>query len=241
VHQFSLEESIGSIGAKQGVLGQGEGDAVAGLPGFDRDGTSDPAWADDKTDPATVPGRPVKVATIAIGFGGQREAKVKLPIEHLATAGKEGVDIACLPEEFAGTVAEPVPGPTTEAIAELARQYAMYVICPIREQAGERQYNTAVLLDRQGQIAGYYRKVFVYWFVHTNFNENKVPKLVREHAGEIEIERTYGAEAWWLLRAVKPGLRVRDLCRQYDIEPLRDYRHRSRRQINEARAAGRRI
>ena len=77
--------------------------------------------------------------------------------------------------------------------------------------------------------------------MHTNFNEEKVPKLLREHAGELELERTYPAEAWWLLRALKPGVRVRDLCRLYGIETLREYQHRSRQQINEARAAGRRI
>ena len=110
-----------------------------------------------------LPGRPVKVAAIAIGCGGQYEAKLKLACEHLEAAGKAGVDIACLPEEFAGTGAEPIPGPTTEAVAPLAKQYGMYVICPIREQAGDQQYNTAVLIDRQGRIAGYYRKVFVFW------------------------------------------------------------------------------
>ena len=39
----------------------------------------------------------------------------------------------------------------------------MYVICPIREQAGDKQYNTAILIDRSGEVAGYYRKVFVFW------------------------------------------------------------------------------
>ena len=110
-----------------------------------------------------LPGRQVKVAAIAIGFGGEHDAKLKLAIEHLHVAGKNGVDIACLPEEFAGTKAEPIPGPTTEAVAELAKQYNMYVICPIREDAGDKQYNTAVLIDRKGQISGYYRKVFVFW------------------------------------------------------------------------------
>jgi hypothetical protein len=110
-----------------------------------------------------LPGRQVKVAAISIGFGGQHDVKLKLAIEHLHTAGKNGVDIACLPEEFAGTKAEPVPGPTTRAVAILAKKYNMYVICPIREQAGDKQYNTAVLIDRKGKIAGYYRKVFVFW------------------------------------------------------------------------------
>ncbi len=110
-----------------------------------------------------LPGRQVKVAAICIGFGGDYDKKLALAVEHLHTAGKDGVDISCLPEEFAGTNAEPLDGPTTQAVSKLAKQYNMYVICPIREQAGDEQYNTAVLIDRKGKIAGYYRKMFVYW------------------------------------------------------------------------------
>ena len=94
-----------------------------------------------------LPGRQVKVAAICIGFGGEHDVKLKIAIDHLHTAGKNGVDIACLPEEFAGTEAEPVDGPTTEAVATLAKKYNMYVICPIREQAGDKQYNTADRID----------------------------------------------------------------------------------------------
>src|SRR6185369_6266030 len=91
------------------------------------------------------PGRQVKVAAISIGFGGDHDQKLKLAVEHLETAGRGGVDIACLPEEFAGTNPEPLHGPTVHAIAELARRFKMYVICPIREQADEGPYNTSVL------------------------------------------------------------------------------------------------
>ena len=295
---------------------------------------------------AKLPGRQVKVAAICIGFGGNHAAKLKLAIDHLHTAGKNGVDIACLPEEFAGTTAEEIPGPTTRAVAKLAKQYNMYVVCPIREQAGKEQFNTAVLIDRKGKVAGFYRKVFVYWgeklhcsrdgvkafdidfgrigiltcfdlnfaelwqecdnknvdivfwpsaygggspmnayamlyhyyvvpvgagniiditgktldnvekprprqfittldldrtFIHHNFNGSKVRKLLADHKGKVIIERHYGMESWWLLKAVKPGVRVRELCKKYGIETLREYQHRSRKQINEARKAGRRI
>ena len=114
-------------------------------------------------DRANLPGRQVKVAAVCIGFGGQHDAKLKEAVKLLHVAGRNGVDIACLPEEFAGTQAEAVPGPTTEAVAELARKYHMYVICPLREWAGQKEYNTAVLIDREGQVAGRYRKVFVFW------------------------------------------------------------------------------
>jgi len=296
-----------------------------------------------------LPGRQVKVAAICIGFSGEHDVKLKMAIEHLETAGKNGVDIACLPEEFAGTEAEPVPGPTTEAVAKLARQYNMYVICPIREQAGDKQYNTAVLIDRKGKVAGYYRKIFVFWgeglhlstegvkafdtdfgrisiltcfdlnypelwrqcddldvdmvfwpsaygggsplnayailyhyyivpvgagniidvtgktfekvekpcpkqfiatldldraFAHHDFNREKVEKMLAEHNDEIEVERNLSDEdlaPWWLFKAVKPGVKVRELLKQYGIETLREYQHRSRKQINEARIKGERI
>ena len=112
--------------------------------------------------PSLQSGRQVKVAAIAIGCGGNHDQKLKLGLDHLGTAGASGVDIACLPEEFAGFTAEPIPGPTTEAVAAVAKKHRMYVICPIREQAGDQQYNTAVLIDREGKVAGCYRKVFVY-------------------------------------------------------------------------------
>ena len=83
------------------------------------------------------PGQRVTIAAICIGTGGDRDEKVKRAVEYLHTAGENHVDIACLPEAFAGTVPEPIPGPTTDAVAELARRHQMYVICPICEQAPE--------------------------------------------------------------------------------------------------------
>ena len=149
-------------------------------------------------DRAQLPGRQVKAAAICIGFGGEHEAKLKLAIEHLHTAGKSGVDIACLPEEFAGTEAEPVPGPTTKAVARLAKQYNMYVICPIREQAGDKQYNTAVLIDRKGETAGYYRKVFVFWGEGLHLSDEGV-KVFETDFGRISILTCFDlnfAELW---------------------------------------------
>ncbi len=286
----------------------------------------------EPADSAKLPGRQVKVATIPIGMGGDHDQKVKLAtFLQLEAAGTSGVDIACLPEEFAGTNAEPIAGPTTKVIGELAKKHHMYVVCPIREQAPDgRRYNTAVLLDREGSVAGYYRKVFVFWgeglnvsnegvkvfdtdfgriamltcfdanydelwadaehkgaelvlwpsaygggmplngyamihnyyiaavgqgnmidvfgktidnaesprkdlftatldldltIVHKDFTGEKVDKLLREHKGEVERVPNIGdMENWYVLRSVKPGVLVRDLCKKYQIETLREYR-----------------
>ncbi len=58
-------------------------------------------------------------------------------------------------------LAEPVPGPTTRSLGEKARKYSMYIVAGVYEREGETCYNTAVLLDRQGRLAGKYRKVYL--------------------------------------------------------------------------------
>jgi len=86
--------------------------------------------------------------------------------DRLITAGRLGCDLVCLTEGINGVrtglsyveAAEPVPGPFTEAIGELARRYGMYVVAGLYEKTGRICYNTAVLIDRDGNIAGKYRK-----------------------------------------------------------------------------------
>jgi hypothetical protein len=68
-------------------------------------------------------------------------------------------EIVCLPETFTRGAPEPVPGPTTERLSEWARKHSCYVICPITTQVGERVFNSAVLLDREGAIVGRYDKI----------------------------------------------------------------------------------
>ena len=121
------------------------------------------------------PGRRVKVAAVCMGMcradqtPGQYPARLRLASEHLAAAAEQGVDIACLPEDFASKAPQPIPGPTTRAVAQIASQHKMYVICSVRELADGKRYNTAVLIDRQGKLAGRYRKVYPW------FGERSVP------------------------------------------------------------------
>ncbi len=57
--------------------------------------------------------------------------------------------------------AEPVPGPSSDVLAGVARRQAVNIVFGLAERVGDRLYNTAVLLDRNGNIAGKYRKVQV--------------------------------------------------------------------------------
>lgn len=87
--------------------------------------------------------------------------------EFARQAGLQGADIVCLPEgmTLVGTgksyieAAEPVPGPTTTYLGKIAREQEMYIVAGILEREGDLVYNTAILLDRKGELAGKYRKV----------------------------------------------------------------------------------
>lgn len=60
-------------------------------------------------------------------------------------------------------LAEPVPGPATEALGGKAREHKMYVIAGIAERdAKGTVYNTAVIVGRNGEFVGSYRKTHLY-------------------------------------------------------------------------------
>jgi len=86
--------------------------------------------------------------------------------EQVDAAGKLRLDALCLGEAIlqVGTsknqrdLAEPVPGPTTERLSAAARRNKLWVVAGLYEREGARVYNTAILLDREGRLAGKYRK-----------------------------------------------------------------------------------
>lgn len=94
------------------------------------------------------------------------QKNLKLWCEQIDAAGKLGLDIVCLGETITrvGTdatlqdVAEPIPGPATEQLGEAAKKNKIWVVAGLNERVGDVVYNTAVLFDRQGRVAGKYRK-----------------------------------------------------------------------------------
>jgi N-carbamoylputrescine amidase len=64
------------------------------------------------------------------------------------------------PENF--DIAEAVPGPTTEHLAERARQLGLVIVASLFERRAAGLYhNTAVVLDSDGSLAGQYRKMHI--------------------------------------------------------------------------------
>jgi N-carbamoylputrescine amidase len=103
------------------------------------------------------------------------------PNENLAKAewkireaAGRGAQIICLQELFRSqyfcreenadlfALAEPIPGPSTEALTKLARELKVVVIASLFERRAAGLYhNTAAVLDTRGEIAGLYRKMHI--------------------------------------------------------------------------------
>jgi len=126
-------------------------------------------WKSVSVRPAPSPGpRKVKVGTVFLRpRNSTPQNNLKLWSEQIDAAGKLGLDIVCLGETItivgaSATVkdcAEPIPGPVSEALSDAARRNNIWVVAGLSELVGDVVYNTAVLLDRKGRLAGKYRKV----------------------------------------------------------------------------------
>jgi N-carbamoylputrescine amidase len=94
--------------------------------------------------------------------------------EMIRDAAKKGANIVCLPELFLTQyfcqredaalfdLAEPIPGPTTDALALLARELKIVLIVSLFEKRARGLYhNTAAMLDADGTLKGIYRKMHI--------------------------------------------------------------------------------
>jgi predicted amidohydrolase len=98
------------------------------------------------------------------------DAKAQLQAAHDAIERAGALDIALFAEAaFTGYVspagdfdlsrfAEPLEGPTTKRVRELARSHGTAIAAPLIERDGARCFNAMVVVDRDGALVGHYRK-----------------------------------------------------------------------------------
>lgn len=95
-------------------------------------------------------------------------------LTEVEKAAKQGAQLVCLPELHMGPYfpitenlnefnrAETIPGPTTDAFSALAKKLNIVIVCSIFEKRAPGLYhNTAVVLEKDGSIAGIYRKMHI--------------------------------------------------------------------------------
>ena len=87
------------------------------------------------------------------------EALLEATMRRLDESASFRPDIVCLPETFTRGKPEGLAGPTVARLSNWAREHACWVVCPLLIRSGQKVFNSAVLLDRQGNVAGQYDKI----------------------------------------------------------------------------------
>lgn len=123
---------------------------------------------------------PVAAMVNCTAVWGDKEANLQMIEEYIHEAAEEGVDILVFPEtiltgynyesditidgkEMHVSLAETIPGPSTERISRLAQEYNMYIVFgmtekldePMYENGVEKVYNSAAVLFPDGTIESY--------------------------------------------------------------------------------------
>jgi N-carbamoylputrescine amidase len=115
-----------------------------------------------------------RIALVQMRCAPDPAANLETAIARVRDAARAGARIVCLPELFrsqyfpqredhaAFALAEPVPGPTTEALARVAKETGAVVIAPVFERRAAGVYhNSAAVLDANGDLRGLYRKMHI--------------------------------------------------------------------------------
>jgi N-carbamoylputrescine amidase len=118
-------------------------------------------------------------STFTIGLVQQacvddRQVNIERAAAGIREAASRGAQIICLQEIFNAPyfckvesaerfdLAEPIPGPTVEALRPLARELGVAVVVPVFERRAAGVYhNSAAVLDADGSLLGVYRKMHI--------------------------------------------------------------------------------
>jgi N-carbamoylputrescine amidase len=122
----------------------------------------------------TPPPRTFKLGLVQMRCTPDPTRNLSRAIELIHEAAGRGAEIVCLPELFRSQyfcqtedhaqfdLAEPIPGPSTTALAAVARERKIVLVASLFERRAAGLYhNTAVIIDSDGTPVGKYRKMHI--------------------------------------------------------------------------------
>lgn len=111
-------------------------------------------------------------AAVQLCSGSDKAANLAKAEAFVVEAARRGAQLIVLPEVFLWrgpraeerNGAEPIPGPSTERLAQLARRLKLYLLAGsmLEQTGGDKVYNTSLLLDPRGEIIACYRKAHLF-------------------------------------------------------------------------------
>ncbi len=99
--------------------------------------------------------------------GGEPERNFERAEKLIRTASENHADLILLPEtiDFAWThpsslsQAKTIPGAYSDIFCEFAKKYQIHICVGLTEHTGQENYNTAILINDNGEIYGRHRKI----------------------------------------------------------------------------------
>ena len=121
-----------------------------------------------------MPERNFHIGVVQMSCTPEPDENLERAIEHVRTAAGKGAEVICLPELFQTQyfcqredvalfdLAEPIPGPATKRLGDLARELKVTIVASLFERRAPGLYhNTAAIIDPGGNLAGIYRKMHI--------------------------------------------------------------------------------
>jgi predicted amidohydrolase len=121
--------------------------------------------------------------------GGKKQNNLNRAVKRIEEAAKNKADFVLLPEAMdlgwthsaARTEAEPIPGGSTfKILADAAKMNKIYVCAGIIEKDGDRTFNAAVIINRNGELILKHRKI----------NELDIAHDLYDHGDRINVCKT---------------------------------------------------
>jgi N-carbamoylputrescine amidase len=118
--------------------------------------------------------RVLSVGLVQAKVAEDKPKTVAKTAERIREAASRGAKLVCLQELFASEyfcqsedhaqfeLAEPIPGPTTEAMGKVAKETGVSIVVPLFERRAAGVYhNSLVVVGPNGEILGHYRKMHI--------------------------------------------------------------------------------
>jgi hypothetical protein len=120
---------------------------------------------------ALIISQPSQFLTVAMAQilveGGNPAANLRRAVDYIHLSAERGADIVLLPEclnlgwthPSARDAAQPIPGPHCDVLMEAAAQSGIPVVAGLVERAGDKIYNSAVVISETGKLLHLHRKI----------------------------------------------------------------------------------
>ncbi|MCX7973405.1 MAG: carbon-nitrogen hydrolase family protein [Candidatus Aminicenantes bacterium] len=121
-----------------------------------------------------IRGRIIKIALVQLKAMTSKQENIDRGLKAIERASQRGAKLIIFPElsflpffpqnpvnPLAASLAETIPGPTTDIICGVAKKFGVVIVINLYERLGKKTYDSSPIIDGDGSIAGIVRMVHI--------------------------------------------------------------------------------